>query len=712
MDSKGIIESIRSGVSGIHIQGKDIPRMDSEIEMIAQQLNFKITEWNQGYGWVDFNTKRALRSEQAVSLFEDLKTIADDDPTKKLYVIQDAHSALKNEFRTVARLKQELLRINRHFMGQSAIILVTNENVAFSELADLVASYYCLPLGSKEIEQVFQLFIEEHSITVNTAVKRSLISIFSGMERHIVLQICQLLNNRYDNYFPHQAAEDALVLKKRVLSQSGLLELVDSSIRIEQIGGLEQLKTWLNSKKHIIDDLPRAQRFGISAPTGVLLAGMPGCGKSMSAMAAASLFHTPLFRLDIGSLMGKFVGESEANMKAALKAAEQASPCVLWIDELEKAFSGINGSGGSTEITTRLFGYFLTWMQEKPGAVFVIATANDITSIPAELLRRGRFDEIFYVNLPSERERKQIFKVKLKSLPYSPESLNLDELAKKSNGFSGADIECVINDTLEDLFRNGKTALTQDTIKKHINQITPISIVLEEKIAHYQELFSKLNLKPASFSEEDIKDINAKSNSDDASERENAASNEFISPEKLIQLIDDDSLSVRLAALKNPQCPFEALKNIIDAYEAFDFSKPGSWSANEVTEDEFNLALQHPNINGKLILQLYRMKRIDTKKLLSLTNKLSLEERKSTFRLAKIKLSRSISSGLVQSIRCFPEEIIDSGDTLVEIDNEKGHTQQVTASINGLVAKVSVKVGQSINAGEEIAQILVPKNRG
>ncbi len=710
MDSKGIIETIRAGVSGIHIQGQDFARMDKEIASIADQLNFKVKEWNWGYGWVDFKTKRALKPEQDVSLYEDLRTIADDNPSEKIYVIQNAYSALKNDHRAVARVQQELLRIKQYFRGHAAIFLISKDEIVFPEIMDLLVSFPCPPLASAQVEQILHSLLKKHSITLNTAVKTSLISIFSGMEQDMVFRIFETLKNSYKGSFSKEAVNDALALKKRALSQSGLLELIDSKIHIDQIGGVEQLKRWLRNKKHIIDNLPNAQRFGISAPKGVLLAGMPGCGKSMSAKAAASLFNVPLFRLDIGTLMGKFVGESEANMKAALKVAEQASPCVLWVDELEKAFSGIHGSGGSTEITTRLFGYFLTWMQEKPGAVFVMATANDITTIPPELLRRGRFDEIFYVNLPNERERKQIFTVKTKHLTNYPQRLDLEQLAKMSDGFSGADIECVINDALEDLFRNNdKSVLTQEVIKKHIGLITPISVVLKEKIEKYEELFKKFSLKAASLSEKDIEIIDAESDSRDVSERENAASNEFISSEKLIQLVKDQNPTVRQAALKNPQCPIEALQQIVNIYEPFDFSKPGSWTERPIEEEEFELALQHPNMSGELILDLYTRNIIDDKKLLLLAHTLSSKERESTFDTVKVKLSRSIASATIQNIRCLPDDIVNRGDILIEVDNEQGHTQRITTPINGLVAKICIKVGEIINSGHEIAQLLVPK---
>lgn len=712
MDVNGIIEAIRSGVPGIQILGQDFNRIDEEIEATAAPFGFKLKEWNLGYGWVDFKTKRALKPDQEVLLYQDLKTIADDDPTGRIYVIQNAYSVLKDDIRAIARLQQELLRIKRHFKGQAAIILVAKESIEFPELVNLLIPFTCSPLSLNQVDEILDILLRKSSISVSTGVRNSLRTIFSGMERDMVYQIFDTLENKYADTFLPESVSDALGLKKKTLSRSGLLELVDSKIDIDQIGGLERLKSWLRNKKHIIDDLTKAQSLGISPPKGVLLAGMPGCGKSMSAKAVSSLFNVPLFRLDIGSLMGKFVGESEANMKAALKVAEQASPCVLWIDELEKAFSGVNGTGGSTEITTRLFGYFLTWMQEKPGAVFVVATANDITNIPPELLRRGRFDEIFYVNLPSERERKQIFTVKTSQLSPPPKRLDFAELAALSEGFSGADIECVINDALESVFRSNEPALTQHIIKKHINLITPISIVLKDKISIYQELFKTFSLKAASFTDEDLVHINTINERDAPAEKENAASSEYIAPEKLIELAKDQSPLVRQAAIKNPRCPHEALQQVVSQYRKFNFNKPGSWSDNQVTKKEFELALDHPNMNGKLILDLYKKKLIDVNKLLSLAHKLADEERNKVFDTAMIKMPRSIATGMVQNISCRTGNIVKYNETLIEIDNEEGNTKKVCANVDGFVVKVCVKIGETINAGEQIVQMLVPKVKG
>ncbi len=711
MDTKKIIETVCAGVPGVHIQGQDSSRMDEGIKIIADKLGCKVKEWNWGYGWVDFETKRTLKPDHEVSLYEDLKAIADDDPTNKIYVIQNAYSALKNDYRAVARLQQELQRVKRYFSTKSVIFLIAKEEMVFPEIMPLFVSFSCAPLTSKQIEPILHSLIEERPINVSTAVKTSLISIFSGMERDMVFRIFAMLDNKYKTCLPDEAINDALILKKRILARSGLLELIDSTTRIEEIGGLEQLKNWLRKKKYIIDDLSNAEDCGISPPKGVLLAGMPGCGKSMSAKAAASLFNVPLFRLDIGTLMGKFVGESEANMKAALKIAEQASPCVLWVDELEKAFAGVNGSGGSAEITTRLFGYFLTWMQEKPGAVFVVATANDITTIPPELLRRGRFDEIFYIDLPTEHERKQIFKVKTEPLKKSSETFEFEKLAKISDGFSGADIECAINDALEESFRSNKknACLSQEILEKHIALITPISEVLEKKITTYRELFEEFSLKAASLSEENIKNNN-KSNSHDPSERENAAGNEFISPDSLTHLVKNDNDSaVRIAALKNPQCPIEALQHVVETYKPFDFSKPGSWTENQTTKEEFELALQHKNMTGEIILKLYERRIINNNKILSLANRLNTEERRKVFTKIRVNLPQNITSASIQNICCRPEEIVHKDSILLEIDDENGCTQKISAPYDGLVSQICVKRGAAIRTGEKIAQLLVPK---
>ena len=261
--------------------------------------------------------------------------------------------------------------------------------------------------------------------------------------------------------------------KQQTIKKAGILEMIPLKESMDDIGGLDNLKRWLKKKAKVFQNMAAAEKFGVDMPKGVLVAGVPGCGKSLSAKATAHLFGVPLLRLDMGRLMGKYVGESEANMRKAISLAEAISPCVLWIDELEKAFAGLGGEGGG-EVTTRLFGYFLTWLQEKNSPVFVVATANDITKLPPELMRKGRFDEIFYIGLPKAEERRKIFEIHIKKRrPDDYNAIELEGLVKKTDGFSGADIEGVVKDGLKLLLQRTGTGWRLETLRRRYGRPIP-----------------------------------------------------------------------------------------------------------------------------------------------------------------------------------------------------------------------------------------------
>jgi SpoVK/Ycf46/Vps4 family AAA+-type ATPase len=247
--------------------------------------------------------------------------------------------------------------------------------------------------------------------------------------------------------------------------------------------------------------LDEAIKYGVDIPKGIMIVGMPGCGKSLTAKATANLFDVPLLRLDVGKLMGKYVGESEENMRRAIKIAEAISPCVLWVDEIEKAFSGVGDSGGSHEVTTRLFGYFLTWMQEKENSVFVVATSNDISKLPPEFLRKGRFDEIFFVDFPNDEERRKIIELHLKKRKKWHKDIDTIKLLKKTKGYSGADIEAVIKETIEKGFLLAKKQITTDDILTEIKDTKPMSISLKDKIDSLSKSLKKIDVKKASKEE-------------------------------------------------------------------------------------------------------------------------------------------------------------------------------------------------------------------
>ena len=266
---------------------------------------------------------------------------------------------------------------------------------------------------------------------------------------------------------------------------------------MDDVGGLSNLKKYLHDKSRIFNNLGEASTFGIDLPKGILIVGMPGCGKSLTAKATATEFKVPLLRLDIGKLMGKYVGESEDNLRRAIKTAEAVAPCVLWIDELEKAFAGVGGSGGASDITTRLFGQFLTWLQEKESSVYVVATSNKLTALPPEFKRKGRFDELFLVELPDERERKKIFEIHLGKRGKLTGDVKVIPLLKETKGYSGADIEAVVKETIEGAFISNDKAVTTDKLLNTIKNTKSISVTLEDEIKALKAEYEKYNFKPA-----------------------------------------------------------------------------------------------------------------------------------------------------------------------------------------------------------------------
>ena len=280
--------------------------------------------------------------------------------------------------------------------------------------------------------------------------------------------------------------------KEQIIKKSGLLEYFHPDEHLTSIGGLDKLKEWIGKRGNAYSD--EAHKFGLNTPRGLLLLGVPGCGKSLTAKAIANEWKFPLLRFDLGKVYGGIVGESERNIRYALDVAKTVAPCVLWIDEIEKGLSGSQSSSRTDGGTSaRVFGTFLTWMQEKKDPVFVVATANDISALPPELLRKGRFDEIFFVDLPSVKERENIFKIHLgnKGRDADKLKLNLSELARKTEGFSGAEIEEVVNEALFNAFANKQDDLQMSNLIECINATSPLSRTMAETISQLRKWADK-----------------------------------------------------------------------------------------------------------------------------------------------------------------------------------------------------------------------------
>lgn len=275
--------------------------------------------------------------------------------------------------------------------------------------------------------------------------------------------------------------------KNQVVRKTGVLEFVKSDLNIHDIGGLENLKKWLIKRNNTWQE--RAKQYNLPAPKGVLITGVPGCGKSLTAKAMSAIWNLPLLKLDMGKIFGGIVGSSEENMRKAIATAEAVAPSILWVDEIEKGFAGTQSEGDSGT-SARVFGTFLTWMQDKTAPVFVIATSNDISRLPPELLRKGRFDEIFFVDLPTTREREKIFQVHLRKRTENsgiahgvhPDSGICRELAALSEGFSGAEIEQAVIAALYDAFYADR-GLNEQDLKRSIADTVPLSVTQREQLA-------------------------------------------------------------------------------------------------------------------------------------------------------------------------------------------------------------------------------------
>ena len=460
----------------------------------------KVIEYNNGLGIVDFKTKSVMKE---CDLFSFLKLVKDDGYDHSVFIVlKDVHTQLDNP-EIVSLLKYIAERNLYNECYNASIFIVASKFCIPEELEDLI-TVFDLPLPTvSEIKNIMIEFTKDLDIQVLEDVLSEIALSFKGLNE---FQVKQILNLAYQDGGVLDFDDKQLILsqKEQLIKKAGLLEMIPVHETIDDIGGLENLKEWLYKKECIFNQLDKATKFGVDIPKGIMIVGMPGCGKSLAAKATAKLFEIPLVRLDVGRLLGKYIGESEENMRKALRLSEAISPCVLWIDEIEKAFSGVGGSGGGSDVTTRLFGQFLTWMQEKENTVFIVATANNISRIPPEFLRKGRFDELFYVDFPNDEERRKIIEIHLKKRNKWNKELDIISLVKLTGGYNGADLEDIVKDAIENCFIEGRVQLTTEDLKLAQKNIKSISSTLKERIQEIKKAVENMDLKSASNPENKI----------------------------------------------------------------------------------------------------------------------------------------------------------------------------------------------------------------
>jgi AAA ATPase central domain protein len=551
-----IIDYIQAGYTAFYLKTTELARVDKLTSEVAEQLNFNVIEYNLAYGRVKFKNKEII--DDSLTSFEKIfNHLRHEDLENNLILIKDAKLGLENNSVALARLKYLLDQLN-FYRGECAVILQSADVYLPNEIEPLVT---LLELPLPDQKQI-QVVLKQKNIA-NELTDR-LTTALSGLNELDIQQLLNLLKNKYGEL---NAENEKAILaeiqqqKEQIIAKSGVLEMVKVNEEIEDIGGLEKLKAWLQDQSYIVKNLQAAKEFGVKAPKGTLIAGMPGCGKSLTAKAAAALFQQPLLRLDIGSLLGKYVGESETNMRKALAMAESISPCVLWVDELEKAFVGMTGNNAS-EVSSRLLGYFLTWLQEKTAPVFIIATANDITALPPELLRKGRFDEIFYVGFPTKKERKKIIEIHLTKAKQDASQFDIEELAKECRDYAGADIENAIFDAVKKAFIDNDKILTQDLLLEAIRKTTPLRKTLKDKVGEYEKKFDELYLSPASENDGlNIAQMVKMAKDPNYMIRLKVANDENVTEEILEELSTDEVFEVREAVFKNINCS----KQVLDA---------------------------------------------------------------------------------------------------------------------------------------------------
>ena len=489
-----LVRYIDAGFPIIYINTFEEDKVDSLIPEISSGK--EVYEWNETNGYIDFETKAPLQEDCSFERMIDQLKVP-DLLDRKILIFKDITPYL-DEPRIVSKIKGLARMINQGV--DATVIIVSSVLVIPKDIEKYVTILEMDYLNTEEIKAVIHSFVKEN---LNQQVEEGLVEEFALAFKGLTeFEILNLLALSYadDGELTRKDLRLIFDQKQQMIKKAGILEMIPLKETIDDIGGLENLKAWFIKKAKVYKNMNNAKKYGVDMPKGVLIAGVPGCGKSLNAKAAANLFEVPLLRLDMGRLMGKYVGESEGNLRSAIALAEAISPCVLWIDELEKAFAGIGGSGGGAEVTTRLFGNFLTWMQEKESPTFVVATANDITQLPPELLRKGRFDEIFYIGLPKADERRKIFEIHIKKRrPDDYKTIEIDGLVKKTDGFSGADIEGVVKDGVEPAFAEDRDHLETRDIERAIRETNSQMELMGDSLKILIQEYEKRKYKNASI---------------------------------------------------------------------------------------------------------------------------------------------------------------------------------------------------------------------
>lgn len=485
---------IRAKYPIVYIVSWEEARVEDALRRVCAPLNRMLHTWTITQGMVPPITGPS-GAVKPTTLPGELEALAQvhEAPEFTVFLLKDYHVYMRDS-RAVRLLRD--LAIKLRGKAQTLVLMSPMLNLPSELEKEVTVLDFPLPTAQDiglELDKVVEsvkdnpkvdstLTPEARELIVKSALGLTLEEIDSVFARSLVEK------RKFD-------VEVVLEEKQQIIRKSGLLEYYPAQSHLTDVGGMELLKDWLDKRSASFTD--KARSFGIPAPKGILLLGVQGCGKSLLAKAVAAEWNLPMLKLDVGRIFGSLVGQSEENIRKAISVAESVAPCVLWADELEKGFAGMGGSGVSDSGTTaRVFATFLTWMQDKTKPVFLIATANEVSALPPEMLRKGRFDEIFFVDLPDLKEREQIVRIHLSKRNRDPAGFDLEAIANSTKGFSGAEIEQVIVGALFYAF-DASRELTQEDVICEAKAVVPLSVMMHEEIDELRT-WAEMRTRPAS----------------------------------------------------------------------------------------------------------------------------------------------------------------------------------------------------------------------
>ncbi len=476
---------IRARYPVLYVVSWEESRVEQHLEQIAARRGKQLYVWSVTAGLRKVATGIPTRSKGLADPIEAMDMLI-EHKEPAIYLFKDFHAFLRPSITCNIPNIRKLREVARALSDSYKTMVICSPLLELApELEkDVTVVDFALPT-SKEVDSLLQRICKD--VTESGSIRVDLDE--KGREA-LVRAAGGLTLQEAENVFAKTIVSDGALTgddvstvfaeKQQIVRKSGLLEYYGSSAELSEVGGLDQLKEWLQRRSMAFTD--KAKAFGLPAPKGVMLVGVQGCGKSLCAKAVSREWRMPLLRFDVGRMFSSLVGSSEQNIRRAIAVAESIAPAVMWVDEIDKAFAGSSGSAGTDGGTTaRVMSTFLTWLNEKESPVFVLATANDISQLPPELLRKGRLDEIFFVDLPSTAERRDIFEIHLRKRRREPGAFDLPLLAAAADGFSGAEIEQAVISALYDAFYLSRQVTSEDVLKS-IRETVPLSKTMSERI--------------------------------------------------------------------------------------------------------------------------------------------------------------------------------------------------------------------------------------